>query len=151
MNRTLKVMAGVAIAATLAGCATSNSGSVYNRSETRRESTVRMGVVESVRAVSIEGTRSGIGGAAGGIAGGVGGSAVGGGRGNIVGAVAGAVIGAVAGSALEEAGTKKQGVELTVRLDNGDMRAIVQEADEVFRPGERVRLLSQGGVTRVTH
>jgi outer membrane lipoprotein SlyB len=79
MNRILKVVAGLAIAATLAACATSNSGSVYDRSETRRESTVRMGVIESVRAVSIEGTRSGIGGVAGGVAGGVGGSAVGGG------------------------------------------------------------------------
>ena len=29
--------------------------------------------------------------------------------------------------------------------------AITQEADAVFRPGERVRLLSGGGVTRVRH
>jgi outer membrane lipoprotein SlyB len=47
--------------------------------------------------------------------------------------------------------TKKQGLEITVKLDNGELRAITQEADETFRPGERVRLLSGGGVTRVTH
>jgi outer membrane lipoprotein SlyB len=39
-----------------------------------------------------------------------------------------------------------------VRLDNGDLRAITQSATgEIFRAGERVRLLSSGGVTRVTH
>jgi outer membrane lipoprotein SlyB len=43
------------------------------------------------------------------------------------------------------------GVELTVRLDNGELRAIVQEVDgQQFKPGDRVRLLSQGGVTRVS-
>jgi outer membrane lipoprotein SlyB len=37
-----------------------------------------------------------------------------------------------------------------VRLDNGNMIAITQEADEQFKPGERVRVLSGGGVSRVT-
>jgi outer membrane lipoprotein SlyB len=36
-----------------------------------------------------------------------------------------------------------------VRLDNGESRAIVQTADEIFKPGERVRLLSVNGQTRV--
>jgi outer membrane lipoprotein SlyB len=36
-------------------------------------------------------------------------------------------------------------------MENGELRAITQEADEAFRPGERVRLLSAGRVTRVTH
>jgi outer membrane lipoprotein SlyB len=30
------------------------------------------------------------------------------------------------------------------------LRAIVQQGDEAFKPGERVRLLSSAGVTRVT-
>ena len=47
--------------------------------------------------------------------------------------------------------TEKKGLEITVKLDNGELRAITQEADESFKPGERVRLLSGGGVTRVTH
>jgi outer membrane lipoprotein SlyB len=38
-----------------------------------------------------------------------------------------------------------------VRLDNGELRAITQDADEPFRIGERVRLLSNGRTTRVTH
>ena len=34
---------------------------------------------------------------------------------------------------------------------DGLLPAIVQDADELFRPGERVRLLSDGRKTRVTH
>ncbi len=151
MNRMLKLCAALLAATTLAGCASSLSGSTYSRDEARRESTVRMGVVESVRSVQIEGTRSGIGGVGGAVAGGIGGSYIGSGRGSALGALAGAILGGVAGAAAEQGVTRREGVEITVRLDNGDMRAIVQEADEVFKPGERVRLLSQGGVTRVTH
>lgn len=141
------VLAGV----TLAGCASSRSGSVYSRDEARREQTVRMGVVEGVRSVTIEGTKSPVGSVAGGAVGGIAGSSIGQGRGSAVAAVVGAVAGGLAGAAAEEAITRREGVEVTVRLDNGELRAIVQEADEVFKPGERVRLVSQGGTTRVTH
>ena len=47
--------------------------------------------------------------------------------------------------------TKKQGLEITVRYDNGTLGAITQEADESFNVGDRVRVLSGGGVTRVAH
>lgn len=146
-----KVVTAVLAAVLLAGCASSNSGSVYSRGETRREATVRTGVVESVRSVMIEGTKTPIGTIAGGAVGGIAGSTIGSGRGSAVAAVLGAVAGGLAGSAVEEGATRKEGVEITVRLDNGEMRAIVQEADEQFKPGERVRLLSQSGVTRVSH
>ena len=80
----------------------------------------------------------------------VAGSAVGGGRGSTIGAILGAVAGGVAGSAIEEGATRKDGVEITIRLDNGNIIAITQEADETFRPGDRVRVLSGGGTSRVT-
>lgn len=152
--RSLK-FSGIAVALTgavlAAGCATpSNSGSVYTPEQTQREQTIRMGVVESVRAVTIEPRQSGVGAATGGIVGGIAGSNVGGGRGSIVGSVLGAVAGGMAGQAAEGALMRKAGVEVTVKLDNGELRAITQEADESFKPGERVRLLSGGGVTRVS-
>ena len=50
------------------GCAPGLGGSSYSRDQARREQNVRMGVVDSVREVQIEGTRSGIGPAAGGLA-----------------------------------------------------------------------------------
>ncbi len=65
----------------------------------------------------------------------------------------GAVVGGVAGAAVEEGSTKQKGVEITVKLDGGRMIAVTQAAEpnEVFRVGERVRILSGGGVTRVSH
>ncbi|MFN0150312.1 MAG: glycine zipper 2TM domain-containing protein [bacterium] len=150
MRRLLAITAVLAAAA-LAACAPSQSGSVYTRDQARQEQSVRMGVVESVRQVQIEGTRSGIGPAAGAVVGGIAGSTIGGGRGSAAGAVLGSVAGGVAGQAAEQGGTRKAGLEITVRLDTGSMVAITQEADEEFKPGERVRILSGGGVSRVTH
>lgn len=150
----MKVQTGLVamlLASVLVGCASSNSGGVYSRDETRQMQTVKMGVVESVRQVKIEGTDSKIGTVAGGVVGGVAGSSVGDGKGSIITGVLGAVAGALAGSAVEEGLTRKDGVEITVKLDNGSLIAIVQEADEQFHPGEKVRLLQSGGVTRVSH
>lgn len=141
----------VALAATLAACASRESASVYGRHETGREQTVRMATVEAVRQVQIQGSRSQVGTIAGGVVGGIAGSTVGEGRGSAVGAVLGGVAGGVAGSTIEEGATRKDGIEITVKMDSGELRAIVQEADEQFKIGERVRLLSTGGVTRVTH
>lgn len=141
---------GLAVAA-LAGCATSQSGSSYSRSATRGEMNVRMGVVEGVRQVTIEGTQTPIGPGAGAVIGGIAGSNVGGGRGSTVGAILGAVAGGVAGGAIEESTTRKAGLEITIKLDTGKFIAVTQEADEQFRPGERVRVLDGHGVTRVTH
>lgn len=95
----------------LGGCASSLTGDSYSRDEARRVQTVRMGTIESLRPVKIEGTKTPIGGGAGAIVGGVAGSAVGGGRGSIVAAVIGAVAGGLAGSAAEEGLTRTQGVE----------------------------------------
>lgn len=92
----------------LGGCASSLTGDSYSRDEARRVQTVRMGTIESLRPVKIEGTKTPIGGGAGAIVGGVAGSAVGGGRGSIVAAVIGAVAGGLAGSAAEEGLTRTQ-------------------------------------------
>lgn len=147
----MAIAAAIAASAFITGCASTTSGSVYSGGQARQEQTVRMGVVESVRQVTIEGSKSGVGTIAGGVVGGVAGSNIGGGKGSTIGTILGAVAGGVAGSAIEQGTTKKQGLEITVKLDNGELRAITQDADESFRPGERVRLLSGSGVTRVTH
>ena len=155
MTRSQAVAALVAISGSVAlsGCYTpASSGSVYSAGQARNEQTVRLGVVESVRQVTIEGTPGELGTLAGGVLGGIAGSTVGGGnRGSAVGTILGAVGGGVAGSAIERNVTQKKGLEITVKLQNGELRAITRDADEEFRPGERVRLVSSGGVTRVTH
>ena len=147
----LKLAITFLIAAILAACASSNSGDVYSREDARKIQTVRMGVVESVRAVKLEGTKTPIGTAAGAAVGGIAGSTIGDGKGSAVGAVIGAVAGGLAGSAIEEVVTRKDALEITVKLDNGSLVAIVQEATESFTPGEKVRLIETGGTTRVSH
>lgn len=144
------IIVAAALAGLLAGCMTRESANVYSKHEAGREQTVRMATVESVRKVAIEGSQSGLGAAAGGAVGGIAGSQVGHGAGSQVAAVLGAVAGGVAGNVLENKATGKQALEITVKLDSGEMRAIVQEADVELKPGQRVRLLSSGGVTRVT-
>lgn len=151
MNKRIQIVVAVLVVAALAGCAQGLGGGSYTRDEARREQNVRMGMVESVRPVQIEGTRTGVGPAAGAVVGGVAGSTVGGGRGSAVAAVIGAVAGGVAGQAIEQGTTRKNGVEVTVKLDSGALLAIVQEADESFRAGDRVRILSDGRTSRVTH
>jgi len=137
----------------LGGCTNSLTGDSYSRDEARRVQTIRMGTIESLRPVKIEGSNSPIGAGAGAIIGGVGGSAIGGGRGSIVTAVIGAVAGGYLGNKAEQGLTSAQGVEITVREDDGGMRAYVQEVqpNEIFRVGERVRISTVGGTSRVSH
>jgi outer membrane lipoprotein SlyB len=150
MNKTKLI--GIALLSILLGaCAISNSGGVYSREEARKVQTVRMGVVESVRSVKLEGTKTPIGSVAGAAVGGVAGNSIGKGDDNIIGAVIGAVVGGLAGAAIEEGITRKDAFEITVKLDNGTLIAIVQEADEQFKAGEKVRLIDSGGTTRVSH
>ncbi|HXH03390.1 MAG TPA: glycine zipper 2TM domain-containing protein [Candidatus Competibacteraceae bacterium] len=140
--------AGVA----LGGCASSTSGAAYSRGQTRQAQQVQYGVVESVRDVLIEGTKSGIGAASGAALGGIAGSHVGKGTGQIAGAIGGAVLGGLAGAAVEEGTTRQKGLEITVRLDDGRVLAVTQSADEIFVPGERVRVLTAyDGTARVSH
>lgn len=146
-----KLLAATLLSVLLAACASSNSGSVYSRDEARKIQTVKTGVVESVRPVKLEGTKSPVGTLAGGAVGGIAGSSVGGGRGSAIAAVIGAVVGGLAGSAAEEGINRKDGLEITVKLDGGGLVAVVQEADDPFKAGERVRLLESGGTTRVSH
>ena len=138
-------------AAILSGCASSMSGSAYSRSQARQAQDVYPGVVTKVRKVQIEGTKTPVGAVAGAAVGGIAGSNIGGGKGSDIAAILGAVGGGLAGAAAEEAITRKDGLEITVKLDNGRMMAITQEADEPFSPGDRVQVLEGGGVTRVTH
>ena len=139
------------VAVVVAGCASSMSGVGYTRGQARQVEDVRMATVESVREVKIEGTKTAIGTAAGTVVGGIAGSNVGAGKGSSIGTVLGAVAGGVMGSAIEEGTTRQDGIEITVRFDDGRMIAVAQAADEKFKPGERVRVVTGGGVTRISH
>jgi outer membrane lipoprotein SlyB len=158
MRTTSRLIVATLIAGSLAmsGCANnSSSPNVFTASQAQREQTVRMGTVDSVRAVRIStnnGQPSGLGAVGGGALGALAGSSIGGGRGSVATGIIGGIGGAVAGNAIENSVAMRDGLEITVRLDNGDLRAITQTATgESFRAGDRVRVLSSGGVSRVTH
>jgi outer membrane lipoprotein SlyB len=136
----------------LAGCAAPGQGSGdYRRVETRGEMSVRFGVVETVRDVRIDPANTGVGSFTGATLGGIAGSTIGGGNGQIAGAVAGALLGGLIGAHVEKDANVRPGIEITVLLDGGKYIAVVQEPDEAFRIGDRVRVLSGNGTTRVTH
>jgi outer membrane lipoprotein SlyB len=149
--KTLQIFTVAVLVIILSACASSNSGSVYTREEAKKVQTVKTGIVESVRHVKLEGTKSPVGTVAGGVVGGVAGSSMGGGRGSTIGAVIGAVAGGIAGSAIEEVATREDALEITIKLDGGGLIAIVQEADESFEPGDTVRIIENGNASRVTH
>lgn len=139
-------------AALLAGCVTTpQSGSVYRAHQTQNEQVVRTGTVESVRNVIIANPESGVGTMGGAALGGLAGSQAGSGSGSAAMSIVGAIAGGMIGQRAEAKANNRPGFEITVKLDTGELRAVTQVADELFRPGERVRLLSNGYQTRVTH
>ena len=148
----LMVLGSFATAVLLLGCAQPGlGGGNYTRGQVRGEQSVRIGTVEAVRDVTIDARDTGTGTLAGAAIGGVAGSTVGGGsRANAVGAIAGAVVGGLIGNAVEKNNNDRRGVEVTLRLEDGRVIAITQEKDEEFRVGDRVRILSGQGTTRVT-
>ena len=148
----MKVTLALFSAALLAGCATAPpSGSVYHAYQTQHEQVVRAGTVESVRNVVIVNPESGVGTMGGAALGGIAGSYAGSGRGSAAAGIVGAIAGGLLGQRVEASANHRPGLEITVKLDSGELRAITQAADEPFRPGERVRLVSNGYQTRVTH
>jgi outer membrane lipoprotein SlyB len=136
----------------LAGCPASMSGAAYSRDQARGTQDVQYGTVETVRQVLIEGTGTGIGALGGAATGGVLGSGIGGGRGQSLAIIGGALLGGVAGAAAEEGMTRQAGLEIAVRLDSGRIIAVTQAADQMFSPGDRVRVLTgRDGTTRVSY
>lgn len=136
----------------IAGCAgTPGDDNAGARPAPREQTELKEypGVVEAVREVELDAASSGVAPMAGAVIGGTVGGSVGSGRGAAVGAVIGTVAGAVAGEAAAQSATRP-GLEITVRLDGGRVFAVTQPAGETFRPGDRVRVRSDGRTARVT-
>lgn len=153
MNRSILTAISISLLTLgLTGCVSGLQGSTYSRSEARQVQEVEFGTVLSTNPVVIEGKQSGAGQLPGAIIGGVAGSSVGEGKGQQIFTILGAVGGAVVGSMIEEQATRLQGLELTIKMDSGKTLSIVQEVDNVnvFREGQRVRVLTQGALARVS-
>ena len=151
MNQSTAISALIGLLVLATGCQSTLTGESYSRAEARKAQQVQYGMIEYLRPVVIEGTKTPIGAGAGAAVGGIAGSSVGGGKGAAVASVLGAVAGGVAGAAVEEQATKRQGVEITVRLDNNRIIAVVQEVSPTvsYHVGDRVRVLTVNGTTRI--
>ena len=149
-KRVLQVGCLVLVSAVLAGCATPQSGTVYSQSEARTMQTVQKGTITGIQPVTIEGKGNALGAVAGGAVGAAAGHTMGGGTGKTLTTILGAVGGAIAGSEVQkQAGTQK-GLQLTIKLDDGQTVSVVQSANQQFYVGQRVRLISSGQHTRVS-
>lgn len=135
----------------LVGCQGTKTGTpTYSRSQASTPLSVYSGTVLKVADVQIQDNTSGAGTVIGGVTGGIVGSTIGSGRGRRLATTAGALAGAGAGSAASQAAATKAALELEVELDNGRIMVIVQEKDDVFMVGDRVRIIeARDGSMRV--
>jgi len=134
------------------GCtSTSQKSKIYTRSQAQSALTVYYGTVLNVANVRIQTETKGvIGGIAGAVLGGVIGSTIGDGTGRRIATTVGGLGGAAAGSKVEEKLKIKPGVELEIELDDGRLMVIVQEKDDVYAVGDRIRVIdSHDGTLRV--
>ena len=114
---------------------------------------VQLGIIVDARAVTIEGTQTGIGSIVGSAVGSIAGSGIDDGRTAEVAAVLVGTMGAVMGAKAESSLTKAQGMEYTIQLDHGEVISTVQaieQVDVVLVVGDRVKILFNGGNVRVS-
>lgn len=133
----------------LAGCA---GGQYGGKPAAAPGEVVKLGVIESVMPIDLDDS-SGGGASVGGVFGQVGGASTGGGRGATVGTILGGVLGGTLG---QQAGiATKPGLEIWVKLDGeegveGKSTYVMQPGmPENFKVGDRVRVVSRKGETRV--
>ena len=151
MKKTIVISTLLVSLLAMQGCAWRDySDSTYADGETQRAHSITMATVVSVRTITIERGVTGAGAAAGGSVGGIFGNRIGKGNGPIAGAVVGAVAGGLAGQAIEGELAKTKGLEISLRLDDGQMIAVVQGVNETFKAGDRVRVLTAEGKSRVS-
>ncbi|OLC65745.1 MAG: hypothetical protein AUH79_07125 [Betaproteobacteria bacterium 13_1_40CM_4_64_4] len=151
MKQGLSAAMLAASALAVAGGCASFAPQEYGYSEARSVQSVAYGTIESVRPVRLNEDHGGVGTAAGAAIGGLAGNELGHGYGRAVTTILGAIGGGLAGNAIERNATAQSGTEIVVRLDSGATIAVVQGASEQFETGQRVRVLTGRGGSRVEH
>lgn len=135
----------------LAACAGNSTHGVNTVAEEQKVPP-QLGVVDSVTPIELPNEGGSAGAVIGGTAGAVGGANTGSGRGSVAASIFGGVLGSMAGDALQNSGTHP-GVEIWVRLDDG--KSVVarqsQDSNNVFRIGDRVRVVHDRNGTRIEH
>jgi outer membrane lipoprotein SlyB len=150
MKRLLAIALVPACLALTPACAqTPNSSTVTSQAGQQH---VAFGQVLALRPMEIKPGKTRVGAVTGALLGGIGGSQIGGGTAaNLAGGVAGAVAGGLLGSAIQRGGQTKQGVEITVKLESGEVIAVTQPGSmNDFRVGDRVRVVGDNDEARVS-
>ena len=106
------------------------------------------GVIDAIQPVEVKGKTSGLGAVAGGVAGGLLGNQIGHGGARTVMTVGGAAGGAFAGDAIEGQVKKHTVWHVTVRLEDGSVRTLSQNAQPPFAVGDRVRIVNGSSIER---
>lgn len=113
---------------------------------------VQGGTVTDVRDMTMQGGHSsGLGSVIGAVLGGIAGSMIGNGNGSAVASVGGAVAGGIAGEHLAQVGSVRRSIEVTVKLNSGEQRTYSMETGENFRIGDKVRVTTADGISRLSH
>ncbi|MFZ4876733.1 glycine zipper 2TM domain-containing protein [Janthinobacterium sp. Mn2066] len=137
--KTNATLAALMLAATavLSGCA--NTGPSQNYGAPQGDYST-YGTIDSIQVIQ-GGSSSGAGAIVGGIAGALLGNTIGSGGGRTAATVAGAVAGGVVGNQVENRQQSGLNYQISVRLDNGEYRTIVQDNANNLQPGNRVRIV----------
>ena len=146
-----KIIATALISTSLiiTGCTTPDSANVYSKSEMRRPAKVRSGVIEQIRPVKME-DAMGVGVVSGAAIGGIAaGSSIGRGNGSLIAGIAGALLGGILGDKIERGVVRKEALEITVRMQNGERLVIVEDADIALHAGQSVDVIDDGKTARV--
>jgi outer membrane lipoprotein SlyB len=146
MRATCTLAALLAVSTVLGGCASNAQPNYANdgyRSGYNNTASAGYGTIESIQVTSGEGRTSGAGAIVGGLVGALAGNQVGSGGGRTAATVAGGVGGALIGNRVEQNRNPEgqQMYAISVRLDNGEYRTVVQDSVYDLRSGNRVRIV----------
>jgi outer membrane lipoprotein SlyB len=68
---------------------------------------------------------------------------------SMVGSVTGAVVGSAVGTIIDRTVEAKPGLEITLKFEDGKAAVIVQLADNTFTAGQKVKIVTSDGISRV--
>lgn len=150
-----KILAtAIAVAFTLAGCASlppgmgylPNGATAFTTDQVRTAEVVRLGTVVSVRQTEIQADtmQKTVGAGFGALVGALVGHQIGGGKGKMLATVAGGVGGALGGNLIAAKVYQQPALAITVKLDSGELVASTQAADVRLTVGERVQVFGRG-------
>jgi outer membrane lipoprotein SlyB len=133
----------------LAGCTFPSSRHVVSRHQVGQLQRIEYGTVQQITPVVVEGERGQLGLYGGGLTGAAAAGGVGQGVGRDLARAGGAVAGAVVGQATEEALSRKDAMEMVIKLENGSTVVLTQVQPPVVAVGDRVGVATGAGGARI--